>query len=146
MQKRLIPLLLALSLLGGCAGNAGAQFVENALKLPEGVLTTSVQNPITKATLFRVENGMRVAVAGLNTYKTLCENETLAVDCVDVVATLQGYSKKARPLVRQLRSFVRKNDQINAKVVFVQIRALIAEFRITATAAGIPIPAALEVQ
>lgn len=142
-----IPLIVILAgPLGGCAGNAGAQFVENALKLPAGVLTTSVQNPVTKSTLYKLENALRVGVVALKSYKNLCENGTLEESCIDVVVRLQSYSRRSRPLLRQLRTFVRKNDQVNAQVVFTTIKGLIMEFRTTAVAAGIPVPAALEIQ
>lgn len=129
-------LVTSLSLLSGCAGMA-----ENALNLPSGVLTSSINNPVTKDDLYRVENGLIILVTGLKTYKKLCSAGTIDSRCVAVVTTLQGYSKKARPLIRALRTFVRKNDQVNAGVAFRTLQQLISDFRSTAAANGIQLPA-----
>lgn len=131
-----VPVLL---LLGGCAGTLPS-LAENALSLPSGVLTTNVRNPVTRNTLYRVENGLRVAVAGLQTYKNYCEGRPVGDPCDAIVARLQGYSKQARPLVRHLRVFVRKNDQVNAMVVFGTLKGIFEDFRATAAQAGISVP------
>lgn len=127
--------LVLLAPLGGCAS-----LIESAVGAPQGVLTASVQNPVTKETLFRVENGLRVAVVGLQTYKNYCEQRPVGDQCDAVVARLQTYSRRARPLVRQLRIFVRKNDQVNAKVVFSTLRGLFGEFQNYAAANGVVVP------
>jgi hypothetical protein len=132
----LLPMIVVLALpLGGCAGTA-----ESFLNLPTGVLTASVQNPVTKATLYKLENGLRVGVRALVTYRDLCDNGTLEASCIAVVTKLQAYSRRARPLLKQLRVFVRKNDQVNASVVYEQVKALITEIRATTSAAGIQLP------
>jgi hypothetical protein len=134
-MRKLILAFPVLLLLGGCAGVA-----ETALNLPSGVLTTSVQNPVSKNTLFRVENGLRIAVAGLQTYKNYCNGQPVGDRCDVVVVQLQTYSRRARPLVRQLRTFVRRNDQVNAAVVFTTLRGLFAEFSTYAAQNGVPVP------
>lgn len=140
MWKRLIVVVPVLLVLGGCATNPIAAIAETVGGLPSGVLTKSVQNPVTRDTLYRVENGLRVAVAGLQTYKNYCEGRPVGDRCDAVVAQLQSYSKRARPLVRQLRTFVRKNDQVNAGVVFQTLRGIFAEFQSTASREGIAVP------
>jgi hypothetical protein len=135
MWKKLTFVVPVLLLLGGCAGLA-----ENALGLPNGVLTQSVQNPIKKSDLYRLENGLSAGVAALQTYKNYCEGQPVGDRCDAVVATAQKYIARARPLLRSLRTFVRKNDQVNAKVVFTTVQGLIAEFRGFATQNGIPLP------
>jgi len=135
-MRKLILIVPVLLLLGGCAGIA-----ETAIGLPSGVLTTSVQNPVTREHLYRLENGLIVGVTALQTYKNQCENRNLEASCIQVVAVMQAYVKRARPLLRQLRTFVRKNDQVNARVVFTTIQSLITEFRGVAAANGIPLPA-----
>lgn len=136
MKKFLIALVLGAGItLGGCAGMA-----EQALNLPSGILTQSVQNPVTRDHLYRLENGLIVGVTALNSYKKLCESGQLAANCIATVATLQAYVRRGRPLLRQLRIFVRKNDQVNARVVFDQVQMILVELRGTAAAAGIPIP------
>lgn len=137
MKRIAFALALVVSVsVGGCAGIA-----EQALNLPSGVLTQNIQNPITRDHLYRIENGLIVAVTALQQYKNLCENGTLANNCIGTVATLQVYVKRSRPLIRQLRSFVRQNDQINARVVFSELRTLLGEARNIAVAAGVQVPA-----
>lgn len=134
-RKTALMLVALLVPLGGCASLA-----ENALNLPSGVLTTSVQNPVSRDTLLRVESGLRVAVAGLQTYKNYCERQPVGDRCDAIVARLQGYSRQSRPLVRQLRVFVRKNDQVNAQIVFTTLRGIFTEFRAVAAQEGIAVP------
>lgn len=134
MLRKLILIFPVLLLLGGCAGMA-----ETAIGLPSGILTSSVQNPITKDTLSRVESGMRVAVAGLQTYKNYCESRPVGDPCDAIVAQLQGYSVRARPLIRQLRTFVRRNDQVNARVVFATLRGIFNDFQAYAAQNGVPV-------
>lgn len=135
---RIFPIVLLLGgslSLGGCASLA-----ESALSLPSGVLTQSVQNPITRDHLYRIENGLIVGVSALNSYKRLCDDGTLPASCIGVIQKLQAITRQARPVLRQLRRFVRQNDQVNAKVMFTTLQGLVAEFRGTATAAGISVP------
>jgi hypothetical protein len=96
---------------------------------------------VTRDHLFRLENGLIVGVTALQQYKNLCEAGTLANNCIGTVQAMQGYVKQARPLLRQLRTFVRKNDQVNARVIFTQIRSLLGEVRNIAAANGINVPA-----
>jgi hypothetical protein len=128
----IVPVLFAL---GGCAS-----FAESAIGLPTGILTQSVQNPVKKSDLYKIENGLRVAVAGLNTYKSYCNERPVGDRCDAVVQTMQSYSKRARPLIRSLRTFVRKNDQVNAKVIFTELKALFTDFKSLAQREGIPVP------
>lgn len=141
-MKKLILIVPVLLLLGGCAGTLPS-LAEGALNLPSGVLTTSVQNPVTREHLYRLENGLVVAVTAVQTYKNYCNTRPVGDRCDAVVATMQTYVKRARPLLRSLRTFVRKNDQVNAKVVFTTIQNLIGEFRLYASANGVPLPAAI---
>lgn len=128
----LVPVILSLC---GCAGLA-----EQALQLPTGVLTQSVQNPITRAHLYRLENGLIVGVSALNSYKRLCEQKVIGPQCITVVQRLQVYVARARPALRSLRTFVRNNDQVNARVVYNTLANVISEFRTEAATAGINLP------
>lgn len=136
-QILVVPVLL---LLGGCSTMQLAAFAETAVGAPSGILTKSVQNPVTRDTLYRVENGLRVAVAGLQAYKNYCEGRPVGDRCDAVVTKMQKYVKRSRPLIRQLRVFVRKNDQVNAVVVFKTLRAIFEDFRTTAAQEGIVVP------
>jgi hypothetical protein len=139
MWRRSILAVPVLLVLGGCAGTLPS-LAESAIGLPSGILTQSIQNPVTRDTLLRVESGLRIAVAGLQTYKNYCEGRPVGDRCDAVVVQLQSYSKRARPLVRQLRVFVRKNDQVNAGVVFTTLKEIFTEFRAVATREGIAVP------
>lgn len=127
-----LPLVVSVS---GCASMA-----EGVFKLPSGALTQTYENPITKARLYKIQNALILGVTAMQSYKDLCEQRVLANNCIATVASLQGYVKKGRPLLRQLRVFVRKNDQVNARIVFTTLYAVIQDFRATATAAGITLP------
>lgn len=128
-----VPLLV---LPGGCAGLA-----EGALGLPGGILTQSIQNPITRGHLDKFENGLTIGVVAFNNYKELCNNETLPVSCVPIVVGLQKYIPQVRKTLKELRVFVRKNDQVNARIVLGTLRQLIESFRTEAAANGLTVPA-----
>lgn len=133
-MRRLILIVPVLLLLGGCA-----PLLESVLRVPPGLLTESIQNPITKEHLYRLEQSLIAGVTVMQAYKNKCEDGTLASSCIARVAQMQAYVKKARPYLVQLRVFVRKNDQVNARVVYTTITGLLAEFRNSAWAAGLPI-------
>lgn len=137
MRKIVTLALLAMLALpaGGCASSA-----EGLLGLPSGVLTKSVANPVTKTDLYRIENGMLVVASGLRAYKKLCNNGSLPADCIKIVQDLQAGVHQSRPLIRQLRTFVRKNDQVNAAVVWNTLQGIIAQYRAEAAKAGVQLP------
>lgn len=117
MRKIILAIALTFTL-GGCAN----------LQL----LTQNYSNPITKETLYDVENGLIVAFAGLNVYKKSCRAGTLPVgqaSCDATVGRIQVYTRQLRPLLAQLRTFVKQNDQVNARVVYMAITGLVAGFR-----------------
>lgn len=96
----------------------------------------STTNPVTPQMLYDVENGLTIAVTGMLTYKKLCINKQIDQSCRGVVVKLQGYVHKARPILTNLRKFVRQNDQVNAITAFNAIRGLLVDFQATAAAAG----------
>ena len=134
MRKTIVVLTLALGL-SGCAslGKVG----ENVLGLPSGVLTTSINNPVTPAMLYEVENGMVIAVSGLLAYRNACAAGTIPPSCRPIIAKLQTYTRAARPVLVRLRAFVRNNDQVNAVIAFNSVRGLIDDFKATAIANGV---------
>lgn len=142
MKRYLAIFAVALSL-GGCAGTA-ERLAEGALNLPAGVLTESIDNPITPQRSAQIQQSLRVVVAGLRTHKRLCERAVLAASCVDDVNRLQGYVRTARPLIYQLRDFVANNDQINARIVFNKLVAIITDLRRDAVNAGVTIQAVVK--
>lgn len=131
MKKILLTLVLIFPLTC-CAGLA-----ESVLNLPNGILTQSIQNPVTAKELYEVENGLVLAVVSLNVYKDKCIRKEIDRSCRVTIAKLQVYTRKAKPLIVNLRKFVRENDQVNAKVVFNSVYSLFTEFRALAVAKGV---------
>ena len=58
-------------------------------------------------------------------------------NCKANIRQIQAYTLQVKPLIAQLRSFVDNNDQINAAVVYNQLRALYVNVKATATQLGI---------
>lgn len=130
MRKILIACVLALGL-------TGCQTVN-----PVGLwntATTSVPNPVSKQTLYQFENGMVVAFAGLNAYKRTCLSGAIPASCKGVVKSLQVYTKKVPAVLKQVRAFVRNNDQVNAITAFNTAKSLLAEFKSVASANNIKV-------
>lgn len=125
-MKKIIVVVLALSL-GGCA----------AFNDAIGVLTASTTNPVTPTAMYEIENTLVVAASGLVTYKNLCQSKTIPQSCRQVVANIQVYTRQARALLPQLRSFVRNNDQINAIATFNLVKGLISQINALRIANGV---------
>jgi hypothetical protein len=116
--KRII-LVLALSLsLGGC------QFFSKLQTFAE-LGTASISNPVTKDRLQKVEAGAVLVFTGLNAWRDACEQGSLNESCREQIRAVQIYSRQIPPYLKELRKFVRTNDQVNASVVFNQIVDLV---------------------
>ncbi len=131
MKKLLAVALLALSL-GACST---LQNIGTAISLT----TKSYTNPVTKDDLYKVESGVKIAFAGLQAYKDSCAQGLVDTNCRANVAAIQQYTRQLPPLLVQLRSFVKNNDQINATVAYNQIVTLIANLKTAAGNVGINI-------
>ena len=133
MKKLLIAAALVCAVtLGGCST---LQNLNTAIQLT----TKSYTNPVTKDDLYKVESGVQIAFTALNAYKDSCAKGLVDKPCKANVAAIQVYTRQLPPLLSQLRSFVKNNDQINATVVYNQIVALIANFKQAAANVGINI-------
>lgn len=122
MRKFLIVLALLVPL-GGCANLQP--------------LFQNYNNPITKQTLYNVENAAIVAFAGLNAYKKSCAQGLIPPTCKDTIAKIQSYTREIPTLLTQLRVFVKNNDQVNARVAYAAITSLISQLQADAAAAGV---------
>lgn len=129
MKKLLLIGLLAVSL-GGCAT---FQKIESAISLT----TRSFTNPITLTDLYAAENGVTLAFVTLNTYKAACINGTADKSCRANIQAIQAWTRQLPPLLAQLRTFVKTNDQLNAITVYNQLTALVATVKTAAANAGI---------
>jgi ABC-type transporter Mla maintaining outer membrane lipid asymmetry permease subunit MlaE len=134
MRFRVAGALVALSImLGGCAG--GFERLQTAISIG----TATVQNPVTRERLAKVESAAVLVFTGLNAWRDLCEAGQLPQSCVQQIRTAQIYTRQIKPYLRQLRTFVKQNDQVNAGVVFNQVVELIGIVRGQAAAGGHPI-------
>lgn len=122
MRKIIAIAILALSL-GGCATPFGTfvRNVETAISLG----TVSVANPITPTRLQEIESTVQIVFIGLNAWKTSCAKGLIPPSCKDQIFTVQVYTRQIKPYLKQLRTFVRNNDQVNAMTVFNQLMAAI---------------------
>jgi hypothetical protein len=126
-MKKLAFALILLVPLTGCAGLAdGFKF-----------LTSSIENPVTPAMMYDVENGLRVATAGLLTYRRLCILKKVDVHCRANIEKIQVYSRAAKPVLVNLRAYVRSNDQINAISAFNTLRQIISDINAAKATAGV---------
>lgn len=131
MKKLLIVPLLCLSL-SGCITIQGLQ---TAFTLG----TASVANPVTKDRLFEIETTVSLVFSGLNAWKKTCAQGLINATCKDQIAAVQVYTRQVPPFLRQLRGFVKVNDQVNAMVVYNNMVALITTIRSQAALSGQPL-------
>jgi hypothetical protein len=95
--------------------------------------TASVANPVTPQMLNNLENGAIIVFAGLNAYRQSCVQKAIPQECRTVIRQMQVYTRQIPPLLAQLRTFVRTNDQVNAVIVYNSVANLVATLRTTAT-------------
>lgn len=135
--NRIAVALVALSL-AGCAGIPGLpslQSIETAVQLG----TASVANPVTPERMDQAENALVLVFTGLNAWKASCKNGVIPPGCRDQIAAVQVYTRKLPPLLKELRGFVRNNDQVNAFVAFNTFSSLIGTVRTQAAQSGVQI-------
>lgn len=138
-MRRIAHFVVTLSLLailvlpqGGCQYFAKLQtFVELG--------TASVANPVTKERLQKIEAGATLVFAGMNAWRDACEAGQINAGCIEQIRAVQVYTRALEQQVPRLRIFVRKNDQVNASVVFNEISGLISAVRGKAAENGVAI-------
>jgi len=126
---RLTLVLLASLTFASCAGKSVFQGGPS--------LTASINNPVTKDMIYDVENTLVVGVSGLLQYKNACAKKLIDQKCRPIVQKLQGYTRRAKPLLVSLRKFVRENDQINAIQVYNELRNILGQFQQTVAVNGV---------
>jgi hypothetical protein len=124
-------LLTSLAVIAGLALPAGGCATFGDITgIPSSVLTTTINNPVTKNDLADVERAYQAALGVANVYVELCRNRQIArASCRPVVERIQGYVGQAHAALVQLRLFVRNNDTVNALSAIVAARAAIAGFQ-----------------
>ena len=129
MKKIILALTLSLAL-GGCVT---FQAITQGISLA----TKSIANPVTPADEAQIEVALDAAIDLLRAYKKACAQGTADKNCRANVAQIQAYTIKVKPLIVRLRSFVDNNDQINAAVVYNELKALYVDVKATASQLGI---------
>lgn len=129
MRKIILAAALALSL-SGCAS---LQNIETAVQLG----TTSITNPVTATRLNQMESAVTIVFAGLKAWKTSCQQGLIPASCRGQIYTVQAYTRQVPIYLRQLRTFVRTNDQVNAIVVYNNLTSLIGAIKSAAAANGV---------
>lgn len=121
-----LPLLLALTGCGTVSVFQGGTSI-----------TANVQNPVTPDMLFAVENGLIAVLDGLVAYKRQCVAGRLDPSCTGVIARIQTYTRKIKPVLVDLRKFIRNNDQVSAIAAFRAAQQIMADIQGQALAAGV---------
>lgn len=119
MKRLLIVLTLALSL-AGCAN----------LKTAFDIATTPVT--VTPTMVYQIENGLKVATAGLVSYRRLCIQKVIdpvTRNCRAVILKVQPYTIAAKTALVELRLAVKANDQVTAMTAFTTLQKLIADIQ-----------------
>lgn len=142
-MKKLFAALLLTASLSACAGIPDFQrsILQGGLSV-----TQPIQNPVTPAMLYDIENGARAAGAGLIAYRRLCIQKKVDRSCRGVIEGIQPYTRAlcsasasgrcTAGLIADLRRFVRQNDQVNAVEAFNAARRLLGQINDMRLAAG----------
>jgi len=138
-MRRIAHIAVTLSLLAVLAlPQGGCQFFGKLPTLVE-LGTASVANPVTNERLRKVEAGAVLVFAGLNAWRDACEAGTLNAGCVEQIRMVQVYTRQIPPYLARLRGFVKRNDQVNAAVVFNEVVDLIGIVKGKAAENGVAI-------
>jgi hypothetical protein len=128
-MKRII-LAIALSLsLGACAQ---LQTLQNIAQFA----TATITNPVTKDMEAQIELGFDAALQVLLAYRRTCIEGKADKNCRRNIEVIQPYTRQAKPLIAQLRSFVDNNDQVNATVAYNQLVSLYGNLKRSAAEVG----------
>jgi hypothetical protein len=139
-MRRLAHLVITLSLLAVLAvPQGGCQFFSKLQTFTE-IGTASISNPVTRERLQKIEAGAVLVFTGMNAWRDACDAGTINASCRDQIRTAQVYTMQIPPYLKELRGFVRKNDQVNAIVVFNQVVDLIGIVKGEAASHGVVIP------
>lgn len=130
-MKRIIALVLVAFTLSAC----GPQL--EALKTAVKFGAASVQNPVTKDRLREVEAGVTILFVGLNAWRSSCVRGLIPDTCEQQIRTVQIYTMQIPPYLKELRRFVRQNDQVNAVVVFNELTSIIALVKAKGAESGV---------
>lgn len=133
-MKRIILALTVAFALGGCAQ---LQTLQNVAKFA----TATITNPVTKEMEAQIELGFDAGVQILLAYRRACIAGTADKNCRRNIEVIQPYTKQAKPMLAQLRSFVDNNDQVNAVVVYNQLVTLYGNLKTAAANLGMDIGA-----
>jgi hypothetical protein len=131
MKRIILAITLSLSL-GACAQ---LQTLQNIAKFA----TATITNPVTKEMEAQIELGFDAALQVLLAYRRACIAGTADVNCKRNIEVIQPYTRQAKPLIAQLRSFVDNNDQVNATVAYNQLVALYGNLKRSAAEVGMNI-------
>lgn len=102
-------------------------------------LNTNFENPITRQTLYNLENTGVIAFAGLNAYRRSCIQGLIPASCKGVLRRVQEKTRKLPPLLASLRVFVKNNDQVNARLFFASVMTVLTEVKAITTANNIQV-------
>lgn len=127
-MKRLFAAFAITLMLGGCAGTRLGDVLS--------IATASITNPVTKERLNQIEATVQIVFVGLNTWKRSCVAGLLNENCKQQILTVQIYTRQIPPYLKDLRRFVKDNDQVNAIVVYNQLTDIISRVRSEAAAGG----------
>lgn len=134
-MKRFLAILVVGLSLTGCASLPSIHTLTTIAQLG----TASVANPITKDRLYQMESAITIVFAGLNAWKDQCRRGTIPATCKDQIAHAQIYTRQIPPYLKQLRAFVKNDDQVNASTVFNRLTETIAAVKAQAATNNIQI-------
>jgi hypothetical protein len=129
MRRIVLALVLSTSL----AGCAQLQTASNLLT----AATKSYDNPVTEQELYQIEASLRIVVEGLLTYRRACIAGTVDLRCRENIEAIQPYTSQVKPLLKELRSFVRNDDKVNGIVVYKRLANLYNSIVAAATSRGV---------
>lgn len=129
MRKYLAVVLVTVSL-GGCAQ---LQTASNLLT----AATKSYDNPVTEQELYQIEASFRIAVEALLTYRRACIQGTADLRCYENIDAIHPYTKQIKPLLTELRAFVRSDDKVNGIVVYKRLANLYNTIITAASSRGV---------
>ena len=125
-MKRIIPILLALSLAGCANGKIVNPFA-------------SFTNPATKDHLAEIEAGYGAAASLALGFRNACANGNLptSINCKPIVKQIQNADNYAYAQIMVARTFVKNNPTVDASVILSTAQNAVAAFQQAEAANGV---------
>lgn len=143
-MRRYVLGIILLAMLPGCTSlNAFLDPNGKSALIGGQSIVATTANPIGPQEMAVIEGAYRAAIVGATQYRTTCyskpiaELPTMCNNRRQVIRVFQSAYTRAKPVMADLRRFVKNNDQVSAKSVLIAAGQAIADMQDAVNKVGV---------